>query len=240
MKLLWFGLGGVTALTVALSWAERLLAPWMWTFGLSLAHLLAPTVALSGQGDVDWQAVEREVAADVPQESLEHPTLEGPRRVRPNQAKARGGALFVSAERVLELSKHARVPASRYVPASGKRPAGLQVAGVAGLGIGVKDGDVLTRVAGADVRSSAAVISTVLKLRARKATQISGEFWRGQERWNIVFEMPYLEPRQAPAAGSEHRPDSSAPAVSSAATAQQASVPQSSAPQFPAPPKPTK
>lgn len=208
MKLLGLGLGGATAIVLTLTWIERLLGPWMWTFGLSLAALLGPEVSSNDRADVDWQAVDREVAAaDVPDATPGQAAPEVPKtRVKSNHAKAQGGSLFVSAERVLALSKHARVPASRYVPASGERPSGLQVAGVSGLGIGVKDGDVLTKVAGAEVRSSAAVISTVLRLRARKATQISGEFWRGRERWQIVFEMPYLEPRVAPGDGSGAEP----------------------------------
>jgi hypothetical protein len=63
------------------------------------------------------------------------------------------------------------------------------------------------------VRSGAAVISTVLKLRAQKAKAISGEFWRGQERWQIVFEMPYLEPRSAPPPSLETKPTESMPST---------------------------
>jgi hypothetical protein len=202
------GLGGVGALALFLIWAERLLNPWMWTLGLGLGQLLAPNLRQTADvPSVDWDAVEREVAAaDVPSEANGKEPPKG-NNAKPKAPKQAGGALFVSAERVLALSKRAQVPASRYVPASGDRPAGLQVAGVGGLGIGVKDGDVLTKVAGADVRSSATVISTVLKLRAQKAKAVSGEFWRGQERWQIVFEMPYLEPPAASAPGLKAKPE---------------------------------
>lgn len=207
MKHLAFGFGGAGAIALALVWAERLLSPWLWALGLGLGQVLAPVQGHDAEvPEVDWGAVEREVAAaDVPQEATGDDGVKG-RKAKPKSAKPEGGALFVSAERVLALSKRARVPASRYVPASGKRPAGLQVAGVGGLGIGVRDGDVLTKVAGAEVRSSSAVISTVLKLRAQKATAISGEFWRGEERWQIVFEMPYLEPQTPAADSSESKP----------------------------------
>jgi hypothetical protein len=213
------GLGGAGLLALVVFWAERLASPWLWAVGLGLGQLLAPNVGQATQVTVDWEAVERDVAAaDLPGEPSAEEARKGTKSKSKSQStKQEGGALFVSAERVLALSKRAQVPASRYVAASGKRPAGLQVAGVGGLGIGVKDGDVLTKVAGAEVRSSSAVISAVLKLRARKATAISGEFWRGEERWQIVFEMPYVQPQVASAPGLEAKgaepgPSSSPPA----------------------------
>lgn len=210
-----FGLGGVAVIALGSMWAERLAGPWMWNLGFGLGQVLAPSVEQVAQAsDVDWNAIERDVAAnEAPVEGRDGtPSKGGKKTAKP--AKQAGGALFVSADRVLSLSKRAQVPASRYVAGSGNRPAGLQVAGVSGLGIGVQDGDVLTKVAGAEVRSSAAVISIVLKLRAKKAPAISGEFWRGQERWQIVFEMPYLEPKpgqSTPSTSGVGQPRSPAP-----------------------------
>lgn len=209
----WLGvaLGSAVLIAFLSSSAERLLSPWLWNLGFGLGHALSPVGAAEGETpSVDWDAVEREVAAaDVPSDAPGG--QDGSKTKTKTKAKPGGGALFVSAEHVIRLSRQASVPASRYVPAQGQRPAGLQVAGVGGLGIGVRDGDVLTKVAGAEARSSAAVISTVLKLRAHKAKAISGEFWRGQERWTIVFEMPYLERKAPDGAGSAPTP--SAPAA---------------------------
>jgi len=81
------------------------------------------------------------------------------------------------------------------VPASGARPAGLRLASVGALGIGMRDGDVLVRVAGVPATSVAAVADLVLRARARGARQISGEFWRDGAAWTLVVEQPYLEPR---------------------------------------------
>ncbi len=170
------------------------------------AFLVAPADAV-----VDWDALEREVAASEPSNASPdalptNPT--GPnakdrgasnapdRKLEPRVKSTKG--VYVSADQVERLSRVTKVPASRFVEPKGERPAGLQVAGVSGLGIGVRDGDVLTRVAGANVKSSAAVISTVLQLRAKRVAAISGEFWRGQERFQIVFQMPYLSPETAP------------------------------------------
>src|SRR5690606_6890082 len=131
-------------------------------------------------------------------------------------------ALLVKAETILRLSKVATPPASRFVKSRGRRPAGLQLAGVSALGIGVRDGDVLTSVAGAAVTSRAAVITTILQLRAREARAVSGEFWRGQQRWLITVEMPYLG----------HPPKRSPPTPKPSAT------PPPAAPPPQAPPKP--
>lgn len=244
MKRVWLGVAlGSAALIAFLSGsflsssAERLLSPWLWNLGFGLGHVLAPVGADKGETPVvDWDAVDREVAAaDVPSDGT---TAQDGTKAKPKtKAKPGGGALFVSAEKVIHLSRQASVPASRYVPAQGQRPAGLQVAGVGGLGIGVRDGDVLTKVAGADARSSSAVISTVLKLRAQKAKAISGEFWRGQERWTIVFEMPYLD-RKGPDVG-QGAPGSAPGPSAPGSNAPGPSAPGSSVPASPPSPAPT-
>lgn len=197
-----FGSAGLLALFA--SWAEARLSPPVTQAGVLLGEALSPVVpAPVPDSRVDWSMLDEK-----PSEAGE-PRSPGqaPRRSAAAQNKSKEdakdapvGALFVSAERALRLSREASIPASRYVPAQGERPAGLQVAGVSGLGIGVRDGDVLTKVAGAEVRSSAAVISLVLKLRAQKAKAISGEMWRGQQRFQIVFEMPYVAAPAVPAA----------------------------------------
>lgn len=177
------------------TWALQQIGPTLTRFGEDLGEVLAPT---SGQPnprqDVDWSVVERGLVLEATeQDGASAPTPSLPTKNKPKVETKTPASVFVSAERVLRLSREASVPASRYVPAIGRRPAGLQVAGVTGLGIGVRDGDVLTQVAGMDVRSSAAVVSTVLRLRAKKVEVISGELWRGQQRIRIMFEMPYLD-----------------------------------------------
>ncbi len=198
------------------TWAEQQLGPSLTRLGGSLGEMmLAPA---SGEANapevVDWEVIERGVTSTPSGLSEEQrPPSSGPvsEVTKKNVTKAEtksAASVFISAERVLRLSREASMPASRYVPAKGSRPAGLQVAGVTGLGIGARDGDVLTRVAGAEVRSSAAVVSSVLRLRAKKVKAISGELWRGQERILITFEMPYLEGTRPPLTGlpAKNRP----------------------------------
>lgn len=105
--------------------------------------------------------------------------------------------VFVSQEQVLRLASTRARPHGTPVPASGARPPGLKLAGVAALGIGMQDGDVLTRAVGQPALSSGAVISAVLSARARRAPVLEGEFWRGSQRWVIRVEQPYLPERHA-------------------------------------------
>jgi hypothetical protein len=169
------------------------LEAWLWSLGALLGQALTTQPQVTR---VNWDALDRQVATsepsglDVAQVGYAEPS-KAQRGSKTKAQKAAPKRVFVSAEQVLRLSLVAKVPASRFVEQKGERPAGLQVAGVSGLGIGVADGDVLTEVAGAPVKSSAAVISTVLRLRAKRAPAVSGEFWRGQERFSVVFQMPY-------------------------------------------------
>jgi len=112
-------------------------------------------------------------------------------------APASTPVVFVSQEQVLRLASTRARPHGAPVPASGARPAGLKLAGVAALGIGMQDGDVLTRAVGQPALSSGAVIQAVLSARARRAPVLEGEFWRGNQRWLIRVEQPYLPERHA-------------------------------------------
>jgi hypothetical protein len=102
-------------------------------------------------------------------------------------------SIFVSAEKVLRLADTKVSPRGVRVPADGPRPAGLKLAGVGALGIGLRDGDVLTRAVGQPALSSSAVVRAVLVARARRVKVLEGEFYRGRERWVLRVEQPYLE-----------------------------------------------
>jgi hypothetical protein len=107
-------------------------------------------------------------------------------------------SLFVSAEKVLKLSESRVTPKGARVPASGVRPAGLSLTGVAGLGIGLRDGDVLTRALGQPATSSSAVVRAILVARAQRVKVLEGEFYRGNERWTLRVEQPYLDEPKRP------------------------------------------
>jgi hypothetical protein len=99
--------------------------------------------------------------------------------------------IHVRAATVLRLAAAGVHPTGTPVPASGSRPAGLALHGVGRLGVGLRDGDVLTDVAGAPATSPAAVVGAVLAARANRAPAMSGHVWREATVWQIVVDMPY-------------------------------------------------
>ncbi|HVR20025.1 MAG TPA: hypothetical protein VMS65_10020 [Polyangiaceae bacterium] len=102
-------------------------------------------------------------------------------------------SVFVSAQKVLALSEARVTPKGVRVDAKGARPAGLALFGVEGLGIGLRDGDVLTRALGQPALSSSAVVRAILVARANRVKVLEGEFYRGTERWTLHVEQPYLD-----------------------------------------------
>lgn len=101
-------------------------------------------------------------------------------------------AVFIPAQTVLRLANSGARPTAVPVPAKGGRPAGLSLRGVNGLGVGMRDGDVITRVAGQPVQAVGDVISIVLVLRSKLVPRIEGVFWRGGAPWTLVVEQPYV------------------------------------------------
>jgi hypothetical protein len=112
-------------------------------------------------------------------------------------AKPKRG-IFISSATVLRLAQARAIPNAVPVASQGTRPAGLKLVGVSGLGVGMRDGDVLTRVAGAPASSVPAVVQGVIAARARHAREISAEFWRDGAPWSLTVEQPYLEANSPP------------------------------------------
>lgn len=129
--------------------------------------------------------------------------------------------LRVRADTVLRLANARAVPQGDYIAAAGKRPEGMRLSGVTALGVGVIDGDVLTSVGGTPAASRQAVVSAVLAARAQRAPVISAVFWRGDEPWQLLVEMPYLDPPAAPSPS----PSPSAPAFIARETSASAANP---------------
>ncbi|HEY8945138.1 MAG TPA: hypothetical protein VIM73_12795 [Polyangiaceae bacterium] len=117
---------------------------------------------------------------------------------RPPAAVPRG--VRVSAARILELAQRGAAPGATPVGATALHPPGLRLTGVSGLGVGMHDGDVLTRVAGVPVHSVSSVANLVIRARGQGLREISAEFWRDGTRWHLVVEQPYL-PAAAPPSG---------------------------------------
>ncbi len=131
--------------------------------------------------------------ADVLSKPSEPKPVTGRRSRKPKAAPpAAERGVFVSAQRVLQLAERRAVPRGVPVAALGQRPAGLRLDGVAALGIGMRDGDILTHVLGAPATSVAAVVSAVIQARAQNVRIISGQFWRDGRVLPLAVEQPYL------------------------------------------------
>jgi hypothetical protein len=109
-------------------------------------------------------------------------------------APAKPQALFVSAASVLQLSKSAARPQGTFVAQTPQHPAGLRLMGVAALGIGVKDGDILVDAMGMTPRSSGEIIGAIIQARAQRVRYLSGTLWRSGQTFRITVEQPYLDP----------------------------------------------
>lgn len=120
-------------------------------------------------------------------------------------------SIFVSAETVLKLSESRVKPRGVRVAANGVRPEGLRLVGVDALGIGLRDGDVLTRALGQPALSSSAVVRAVLVARSHRVKVLEGEFFRGQERWLLRVEQPYLNEESRGLTGNDPGPRLRAP-----------------------------
>lgn len=104
-------------------------------------------------------------------------------------------AIFVPARRVLGLAERGWVP--QAVPRRSREGGaeGLELRSVSALGLGLRDGDVIVRVAGVPVTDLAAVTSLVLDARRRRARTLSAEVERwvdgAPRRFRLVVEQPY-------------------------------------------------
>jgi hypothetical protein len=118
--------------------------------------------------------------------------------------------LRVSAATVLRLANGGARPGGVFVAADGQRPAGLALSGVSALGVGLRDGDVLTHAGGRPALSRGDVIGVVIASRGAGAREISGRFWRDGEPWNLIVEQPYVTRSSRTAGtGQTERPASS-------------------------------
>jgi len=117
------------------------------------------------------------------------------------KGKRKQSALFVSASTVLRIASTKVNLRGVPVAKQGARPAGLRLVGVSALGVGLQDGDVLTRAVGQPALSREAVVRAVLVARARRDKVLEGEFYRGSERWVLQVEQPYPPEPNAAAPG---------------------------------------
>lgn len=122
--------------------------------------------------------------------------LAAPRRGQARAApRAKPESLFVSQAQVLALSQRAALPRGAFVPQTPEHPAGLRLAGVGALGIGVQDGDILVEALGIAPRAPGELIGAILQARAKNTRFLSGTLWRRGNTFRITVEQPYLPAR---------------------------------------------
>lgn len=108
-------------------------------------------------------------------------------------------AIYIKAQTVLRIANSGRRPTGKSVTAEGQRPAGVQVFGASSLGVGVRDGDIITRVSGVPVTSANQIVSLIIAARGARQSAISGQVYRGQRSYTLTVEQPYLPAPSEPA-----------------------------------------
>jgi hypothetical protein len=128
-------------------------------------------------------------------EAVVHPVAAGAAAAGGPEAPA-PPTFLLTADTVVRLAEQGLRPRARPVPAEGERPAGLRLSSVSALGLPLRDGDVLTHVAGQPVTSEGDVVGLVLALRGQRVPRVSATVWQGLSRIQVLVEQPYLSARE--------------------------------------------
>jgi len=128
---------------------------------------------------------------DAPSELAQHVTRKPAARTARPVMKAPPAGVYVSQGTVLRLARTSARPRGSFVSGAGERPAGLRLSGVAALGIGLEDGDILVEALGLSPRSAGEIIGAVIEARARRVAALSGTLWRRGQTFHITVEQPY-------------------------------------------------
>jgi hypothetical protein len=114
--------------------------------------------------------------------------------VGPSQAADTRRSIHITSTTVLCLAQQGLQPTGRPVAAKGKRPAGVAVFGVSRLGLGVRDGDIVTEILGQPVRSVAQGIALIIAARASNRPSIEGTVWHAMRPYAVTVDQPYSMP----------------------------------------------
>lgn len=166
-------------------------------FGAAMGRDLSALVGGARPGNTE-PLREEEPAREAETSASEPPvaTSAAPPKHAKKSHRVRGDTklfVYVDEKTITELARRRAVPSSKPVPAKGARPAGIALFGVAALGVGLRDGDVLTSVEGRSVQAEGQVIGVVTGVLLSHARRISGEFWRGDRPGAIVVDLPPVQ-----------------------------------------------
>jgi hypothetical protein len=183
--------------------AAGLVAPFTQSAVKALLRATAPFAAAAPEAEVAPMELTPAAPAEL---SFEVATKSHGPRVARRAAKAKPSALFVSEATVLRLAQSSARPQGSFVAQSDQHPAGLRLSGVAALGIGVQDGDILIEALGITPRAPGQVIGAIIEARAKQARFLGGTLWRQGQTFPITVEQPYLVPSRTSAAPAPRDP----------------------------------
>jgi hypothetical protein len=174
--------------------AAALVAPFTKATVGALVRVTAPLNAVAKpESDSEVDEVAPVVSEPAAALAFEAATKPGTHRPQKPLAKSFPTALFVSKNTVLKLANSAARPRGSFVQETPEHPAGLRLAGVGPLGIGVQDGDILVEALGITPRSPGQVIGAIIEARAKQPRFLSGSLWRQGKRIAITVEQPYMD-----------------------------------------------
>jgi hypothetical protein len=113
--------------------------------------------------------------------------------LRALQTTPSGGSwrgLLIGADLVTQAVKSGVRPLAVPAPASGMRPDGFALYGVGGFGAGLRDGDVVTSIAGTPASSVGVLIGAIAGSVQANAKSLSAVVWRGDAKLLVTVEIP--------------------------------------------------
>jgi hypothetical protein len=161
---------------------------------IALLSLTAPLASPSSRAAESEPELPAELAGPADAPLAASKPASNPKRSSASALPTKPKALFVSAQSVLRLSRSAGQPSGSFVPRSEQHPAGIRLVGVAALGIGVQDGDILVDAMGIPARARGEIIGAIIEARARRVKALSGTLWRAGQTFTITVEQPYTDP----------------------------------------------
>lgn len=112
-----------------------------------------------------------------------------PHPTKPEVTKPTAGTITVPASVVKQAMNNGDIGAVSVKGPDGQ-PLGAKLSNVAKYKCGLKDGDVVTHVAGTRTPTVDAVVGAGMRASMNGATQISGKILRGTSSYNVVLELP--------------------------------------------------